>query len=143
MDALDEQIINILKGNGRMPASEIGKLINLSIPAVTERMRKLERSGVITGYTVCLDHAKLGYNLQAFILVTVEGTTQTSDFRQQVLNQLQVLECHHITGEYDYLLKVLVENTLALETFITSTLKTIKGVIRSNTIVVLSTPKAV
>lgn len=138
MDALDLQIINILKSNSRQSASEIGKKVNLSIPAVAERMRKLERSGIITGYTINLDYRQLGYQLLAYILVTVEGTDQSRNFREQILNQPPVMECYHITGEYDYLLKVLVENTAALEAFLTNTLKAIKGIVRSNTMIAIS-----
>lgn len=138
VDALDLQIVNILKANSRQSASEIGKMVNLSIPAVAERMRKLERSGIITGYTINLDYGKLGYQLLAYILVTVDGTDQSRNFREQIINQPAVRECYHISGEYDYLLKVLVENTLALETFLTNTLKSISGVVRSNTMIAIS-----
>jgi len=141
VDALDHQIIGILTKNSRMPASEIGKLISLSIPAVTERIRKLERTGVIQGYTVCLDYNQLGYKLLAYLLVTVDGPRYASIFKETVNAQPQIIECHHITGEYDYLLKVLVEDTSALESFISQVLKNDHGVIRSNTLVVLSTLK--
>lgn len=138
MDALDLQIIAILKTNSRQSASEIGKMVNLSIPAVAERMRKLERSGIITSYTINLDYSKLGYNLLAYILVTVDGTEQARNFREQIIIQPPVMECYHITGEYDYLLKVLVEDPGALEAFLTNNLKSINGVVRSNTMIALS-----
>lgn len=140
MDTLDSQIIELLIENGRLPASEISKLVNLSLPAVTERIRKLERSGIICGYTVCLDYSKLGYKLLAYLLITVAGP-YASAFKETMVTLPQIVECHHITGEYDYLIKVMVADTQALETFITQVLKNSHGVIRSNTLVVLSTIK--
>lgn len=141
MDAIDSAILAELKGNARASASEIGRKVNLSVPAVSERIRKLESAGVIRQYTVQIDRVKTGKALTAFILVSVSGTKQTQAFRDAAVRQPCVLECHHMAGAYDYLLKVAAENTQALESFITLTLKTLPGVMGTNTMISLSTLK--
>lgn len=141
MDAIDSAILSELKGNARASASEIGRKVNLSVPAVAERIRKLETAGVIRQYTVRVDRAKAGKSLTAFILVSIAGTQHTQAFRDAVTRQPFVLECHHMAGAYDYLLKVAAEDTQALDVIITRTLKTLPGVAGTNTMIALSTLK--
>jgi Lrp/AsnC family leucine-responsive transcriptional regulator len=141
MDAIDLGILEILKENSRTTASEIGKKVNLSVPAVAERIRKLEESGVITKFTVAMDKEKFNLKLQAFIFVALNHAGQVESFRKTIIQHCSVLEVHHITGEYDYLLKVLVEDTKGLEDFLSLNLKKIPGVARSNTHIVLLTLK--
>ncbi|MGE5627011.1 MAG: Lrp/AsnC family transcriptional regulator [Solirubrobacterales bacterium] len=141
MDIIDIKILDILKENGRATASEISKRVNLSIPAVSERIRKLEDSNVIEKYTVKINRENTNKKLMAFIFVNIDKTENVDGFRSNIVKQPPVLECHHMAGEYDYLLKVLVEDSRALEKFISDTLKKIKGVNKSNTIIVLSSLK--
>lgn len=141
MDQIDQGILRELSANGRATVSEISKQVRLSVPAVAERIRKLEESGVIGSYTVQIDRKKSGFGLMAFISVRIESTERIGAFREAVLQFPAVLECHHIAGPYDYLLKVLVEDTEALERFLSDSLKQIPGVAGSNTTVVLSTLK--
>ena len=141
MDAIDTAILGELRENGSAPVSEIGRKVNLSVPAVAERIRKLEGAGIIRQYTVRISREKTGKALTAFILVCVGGTQRAQAFRDAVIRQPCVLECHHVAGAYDYLLKVAVEDMRALEAFITQTLKTIPGVTGTNTIISLSTLK--
>jgi Lrp/AsnC family leucine-responsive transcriptional regulator len=141
MDATDQAILNALKQNSRATASEIGKQVKLSVPAVAERIRKLEQSGVLEQYTVKLNREKTGMKLLAFILVNVGPTERVEPFRAAVTKYGAVLECHHIAGEYDYLLKVLVEDAAALDRFLSEHLKRIGGVARTNTIIALATLK--
>ncbi|KPU45306.1 HTH-type transcriptional regulator LrpC [Oxobacter pfennigii] len=141
MDELDIKIIKLLKSNSRMTGSEIGKRINLSVPAVAERMRKLEDGGIISQYTIKIDRDKLDRGLMAFIFATIEKTEHIKGFREAIKSEEAVLECHHIAGEYDYLLKVVVKNTSDLEEFISNKLKKTAGVTRTNTIIALSSIK--
>ncbi|WP_178025245.1 Lrp/AsnC ligand binding domain-containing protein [uncultured Paenibacillus sp.] len=141
MDHTDQRILNALKQNGRITASDIGKQVGLSVPAVSERIRKLEEAGVIEAYTVKINRAKTGLKLLAFIFVGIEHTQHVEPFRKAIVACEPVLECHHIAGEYDYLLKVLVEDTVQLEAFLTGTLKKIPGVQKSNTMISLSSLK--
>jgi Lrp/AsnC family transcriptional regulator, leucine-responsive regulatory protein len=141
MDAIDIAILDALKQNARASASEIGKRVSLSVPAAAERIRKLERAGIIAGYTVRVDREKTGHALLAFLLVRVGGTENVKAFRKEIVRHDCVLECHHVTGAYDYLLKVAAEDVRALESFISGTLKGVKGVLDTNTMISLHTLK--
>ncbi|NPV92987.1 MAG: Lrp/AsnC family transcriptional regulator [Firmicutes bacterium] len=141
MDALDLKIIGILKQNSRTTSSEISRQINLSIPAVAERIRKLEEARVIERYTLKLKRSGFGLNLLAFILVNVDPAKKSEPFRALVEKEDRVLECHHVAGEYDFLLKVAARDTEELEQLISNRLKKTAGVTRTNTIVVLTTAK--
>ncbi len=141
MDAIDLKIIEVLKKNSRSSTSEISKNVNLSIPAVAERIRKMEEAAVIEKYTLKINRKKINCKLLAFILVGLDKSEHIENFREAVLRYNCILECHHIAGEYDYLLKVAVADTESLEEFLSNTLKKIKGVFKSNTIISLSSLK--
>lgn len=141
MDLTDQAILEALKHNGRASAAAIGKSVNLSVPAVLERMRKLTQSGIIQGYTVRINRQKTGQKLLAFVFVRLNGSSDTDAFRQQVAGYSCVLESHHITGGYDYLLKVCAEDTAALESFLTERLKASGVIAETNTMIVLATQK--
>ncbi len=141
MDAIDYAILNELKVNGRASASEISKKVKLSIPAVAERIRKLEQAEVIRQYTIKINRDKIEKRLLAFIFINIDKTEDIDNFRNVIVQHNCVLECHHVAGTYDYLLKVIAEDTKALENFLSKTLKKIKGVSSSNTIISLITLK--
>lgn len=141
MDNIDLNIIELLKENGRATASDISRRVKLSVPAVSERMRRLEESGIIKEYTVRISREDLGYRLLAIIFVNIGQTGNIQGFRNTIVKYPEVIECHHMAGEYDYMLKVLLKDTSELEEFISRKLKSIKGVDKSNTQVVLSTIK--
>ena len=141
MDSIDYAILAALQENGRATASSISQKINLSIPAVAERIRKLEAADVIQQYTIKINRRKIDKRLLVFILVNLAETGDIAGFRTAITAHRCVLECHHIAGSYDYLLKVVLEDTAALEEFLTGTLKKIPGVTSSNTIITLTTLK--
>lgn len=141
MDMIDLKIIQMLTKNSRITSSDISKKIHLSVPAVTERIRKLEEEKVIKKYTLLLNRKKFKLNLMAFVLVRLDKSEDVPHFQETILGCDWVLECHHITGEYNYLLKVLVEDMDKFEVFLTHFLKKITGVGLTNTMVVLSTTK--
>ncbi|BAK98375.1 AsnC family transcriptional regulator [Oscillibacter valericigenes Sjm18-20] len=141
MDAIDHAILNELKRNGRASASEISKKVNLSIPAVAERIRKMEQAEVIQQYTIKINRDKIGKHLLAFIFVNIDKTENIENFKNTIVQHDCVLECYHVAGIYDYLLKVATEDTQALEDFLSNTLKKIKGVSSSNTFIALITLK--
>lgn len=141
MDIIDAKILEVLKQNGRSTASDISKKVNLSIPAVSERIRKLEEANIIEQYTVKINREKMGYKLLAIIFVNIDHTANIQQFRESIVQFSEVMECHHMAGEYDYMLKVLVEDTAQLEDFLSEKLKSIRGVQTSNTLIVLSTLK--
>lgn len=141
MDGIDIAIVNQLKQNGRASSSEISKKVNLSVPAVAERIRKLEQAGIIEQYTIRINRLKTNQKLLTFIFINIDKTDNIDNFRRTIVQYDCVLECHHIAGAYDYLLKVVLEDTQALENFLSKTLKKITGVINSNTIITLTTLK--
>ncbi len=140
MDTTDRQILQALQANGRATASQIARQVSLSVPAVSERMRKLEDSGVILGYAARVDQAALGRGLMAFILVLLSDSKWVDGFREAVTGLDAVTECHHIAGEYDYLLKTRTSDTKELEGLLKD-LKRIRGVARTNTVIALATVK--
>ncbi len=141
MDKLDCEILEALKENARASASEISRRVSLSVPAVSERIRKMEQSGIIEKYTVRVGRKAAGYHLMAFIFVTIATVSRSTFFQEQIVLDPCVLECHAIAGPNDYLLKVLVRDTDELEHFLSHTLKNIDGVVAVNTIIRLSTMK--
>ncbi|WP_026895968.1 Lrp/AsnC family transcriptional regulator [Clostridiisalibacter paucivorans] len=141
MDIIDEKIIDVLKENSRATASQISKNVNLSIPAVSDRIRRLEESNIIEKYTIKLNREKLGYKLMAFVFINIDCAPNIHGFRELIIEFSEVIECHHMAGEYDYMIKVLVSDTTELEDFLSNKLKSIKGVQKSNTLIALSTLK--
>jgi Lrp/AsnC family leucine-responsive transcriptional regulator len=141
MDAIDRDILQLLKADGRISHSDIGKHVHLSLPAVSERVRKLEACGCIDGFTVKLNREYLGLGLLAFIFITLERPEHIPAFQAAVQEEEAVLECHHLAGEFDYLLKTATGSTKQLEELISLRLKQIPGVIKTNTMIALSTIK--
>src|SRR5216684_860591 len=140
MDAFDSKILKLLIQNARITGADIARKVNLSLPAVTERLRKLSKSGVIDSYTIKINREKLSLHLMAFIHVWIDHTKNIS-VKEQVLPMNEVLECHHMAGDCDLLLKVLVKDTAALEEFLIHKVKAIKAVTRTSTTIILSTYK--
>ena len=141
MDAIDQTIITLLKENSRMPNAQIGTVVHLSVPAVSERIRKLKEQGIIRRFTLQLNREKTGSALLALIFVTLSNPKYRQGFLACVDQTPAILECHHLAGEYDYLLKAAVSGTGELEKLVSEQLKAIPGVARTNTVVVLSTLK--
>ncbi len=140
MDKVDVSILKLLQENARMPGADIARRIHLSLPAVTERLRKLSESGLISKFTIHLANEPFGWDTRAFIKVWIDHT-QSHDVIIDVELLDEVLECHHIAGDYDLLLKVLVAGTKELEDFLVNKLKVIKGISRTSTTMVLGTYK--
>lgn len=138
LDPIDMQILMLLQEHCKMQLAKIGDRVGLSAPAVIERIKKLEDSGVITGYTATLDARKLGRDITAFIGVSIAHPKAIREFEQQIDSRPEVMECHHVTGGYTLLLKVKTFNTTTLEELI-SHIRSIDGVGRTETMVVLST----
>ncbi|MFZ0886991.1 MAG: Lrp/AsnC family transcriptional regulator [Candidatus Binataceae bacterium] len=138
LDAIDLQIIDILQDQGRIPHVKLGEQVGLSAPSVIERVKKLEDSGIITGYHASVDARRLGKDVTAFIGVSINHPRLIGLFEQSVATLEDVLECHHVTGAHTLLLKVKTDDTSSLERLISS-IRSIEGVERTETMVVLST----
>lgn len=140
IDEIDVKILELLQENGRMQRSDVAEVVDLSISAVSDRMRKLEERGVIQGYRAVVDAKRLHLDITAFIRVSVEGSERYSGFVDRVSDMEQVLEVHSITGEGSHLLKVRTTNTTTLERFL-SDIQAIPGVTHTTTSIVLSSFK--
>ena len=140
MDNMDIKILKLLQKNSRITASEIGSLINLSVPACSERLRKLESTGVIKQYTAIINPESLKKLLTAFMYIGLERPKYIDKFLEAVNEEDDILECHYLAGDFDYLLKIITENTFTLEKLL-NRIKSVQGVHRTRTIVILSTIK--
>jgi Lrp/AsnC family leucine-responsive transcriptional regulator len=138
LDDIDLHILDLLQEDCRASLVRLGEQVGLSAPAVLERIKKLESAGIVTGYRAILDGRRLGLDITAFIGVIISHPTLIGDFERQVVALRDVLECHHVTGEYTLLLKVKTANTSSLERLI-SQIRSLDGVARTETMVVLST----
>jgi Lrp/AsnC family leucine-responsive transcriptional regulator len=139
LNDVDLQILDLLQRDSTQSYAELGRRVGLSTSAVNERIKKLERAGVLRSWSVVVDPAAVDLSLCAFMMVVLEG--HDDEFVEQVSGLAEVQECHHITGEFSYLLKIRVRDTAALEDFLMQKLKQIPGFSRTHTIIVLSSPK--
>ena len=105
IDQIDQKIVGELLEDGRLPIAELGRRVNLSSPAVAERLKRLERTGVITGYRAQVDPRALGYELLAIVRVK-PAPRQLPKIPELAAEIPQVVECHRITGEDCFYLKV-------------------------------------
>lgn len=140
MDNTDIKIINLLRKNSRANASEIAEKIKLSVSAVIERIKKLENNGIILGYTVVLDNEKIGKDVVAMMSVSIDHPKYNGAFEAAVLANPHISECHYIAGDFDYLLKVITDNTKSLEKVLNE-IKGVQGVSKTKTSIVFSSPK--
>ncbi|HZV12660.1 MAG TPA: Lrp/AsnC family transcriptional regulator [Candidatus Kapabacteria bacterium] len=140
LDEIDIHIVDLLQENGRMHRNEIAEKIELSLPAASERLRKLEEKGIIKQYTAILDHKKLGCDVTAYIFVQLDKSTHYQNFIHKATAHPEILECHAVTGDGSHLLKVRTKNTETLEKLL-SLIQSWQGVTGTRTSVVLSSPK--
>lgn len=140
LDPLDLKILSILQSHGRSHLAEIAKEVELSSPAVMERVKKLESHGVIKGYQAVLDAKKVGKEITAFIGVSISHQRYIDEFASRMVRQHDVLECHHVTGDESFILKVRTANTDSLEKLL-GEIRSVEGVTQTVTKLVLSTPK--
>jgi Lrp/AsnC family leucine-responsive transcriptional regulator len=140
LDAIDLQILQTLQAHGRTKRNELAEQVKLSIPAVSERLRKLEERGVIRGYHAVLDGRKIGYGLSAFIFIATDSPSHYAKIIERALAHPEILECHAVTGEGSHLLKVKTQSTATLEKLLAQ-IQSWPGVTNTRTHVVLSSPK--
>ena len=138
MDDIDRKILQKLQANARITLSELSEEITLSLPAISERLKKLEASGVIRQYTAVLAPEKLNKHLMALIFLRFDNPKNGDHFAALVKNESEIKECYYITGDFDYSLKILTESTQTLEKLLTR-IKNSPGVVKTKTIVILST----
>lgn len=140
LDELDFKILRTLQLNGRTKRNELADQVQLSVPSVSERLKKLEDNKIIEGYYTKVNRQTFGYDILAFILVMMDSSKHYKDLIKHVDKHQNILECHSVLGEGSHLLKVLVKNTDALEKLL-SEIQTWLGVTGTKTTYVLSTIK--
>lgn len=141
MDHIDKIIIDQLQADGTLTYAEIGAAAGLSASAVNDRLKRLKADGAIRRMTADVDPAALGLNLLAFVLVAVNEPTGEGRFREAMKAAPEVLECHHLTGDFSYLLKLRLRDTAHLEHFLMDRLKPLAGVVRTHSLIALSSVK--
>ena len=140
MDDIDVAILEILQKNGRTRRNNLAEKVGLSLPSVSERLRKLEEGDYITGYTAIVNHKKLGKDITAFITVAIDSSKHSHTFVEPAHATDEILECHAITGEGSHMLKIRTENTITLERLLAK-IQSWTGVTGTRTHLVLSTSK--
>jgi Lrp/AsnC family transcriptional regulator, leucine-responsive regulatory protein len=140
MDDIDIRMLEILQRNGRTKRNDLAEAVGLSVPSVSERLRKLEEGGVVTGYYARLDHRKLGRDITAFIFVTVDSSRHYAQFLEHANALDEVQECHAVTGDPSHILKIRTANTGSLEKLLAK-IQAWPGVVSTSTNLVLSTSK--
>jgi Lrp/AsnC family transcriptional regulator, leucine-responsive regulatory protein len=141
MDAIDMKAVEHLQLAGRESWAALGMALGMTGPAAAERVRRLEADGVIRGYAALIDPESVGAALTAYVAVTLERPGNRAAFLRRIARLVEVQECHHVAGDYDYLLKVRCAGTADLDRVLTDELKSVSGVVSTRTTVVLRTLK--
>jgi Lrp/AsnC family leucine-responsive transcriptional regulator len=141
LSTLDSKLLRALVKNARSSWAELAQLIRYSPPAAADRVHRLEERGVILGYSARLDPEQVGYPLTAYVSVILDRPARRADFLKEVMKLERVLEIHHTAGNEDYLLKVVSASTRDLDHFLSEILKSIPGLARTRTTIVLATAK--
>ena len=142
LDQVDRDILAMLQQDGRASASYIAQEIGMSIPAVTARIKKLQESGVIMGFTALLDHRKMGRDVSAFITVISESSAHYSDVVLQANKTPEIVQCFTTTGNGSHVLLAVTENTTSLEKLL-RIIQGWPGVMRTETQMILSSYKSI
>ena len=140
LDEIDISILESLQTNGRMRRNDLAERVGLSLPSVSDRLRKLEEGGYITGYYAKVDHRKMGRDVTAFIFVFVDSSKHYQTFVEHAGAHDDIIECHAVTGDGSFLLKVRTVNTSGLEKLL-GKIQSWTGVTGTKTNLVLSTSK--
>lgn len=139
LDEIDRQLLNYLQADARITNTELARRVELSAPGLQRRVRKLEEMGIIESYVTLVNREAVGFDMLCFVQVTLQRHEPQAirDFKEVIQNMPEVLECFHITGEYDYLLKVVVRNRKHLEQFLLEKLTPVPGMDKIRTSLVL------
>ena len=135
MDSTDIRILKILQQEARISMKELGLRVNLTSPAVSERIKRLEESGVIEGYAAIVNPQKLKLHVEAIVHVSMKVSAHER-FKKLALEEREIIECHHVTGEDCMTVKVVCEDTHRLEEI----LDKIQAIGDTKTAIILSSP---
>ncbi|MDA0195320.1 MAG: Lrp/AsnC family transcriptional regulator [Bacteroidetes bacterium] len=140
---MDRNILEILQSSAKITNAQLSKEIGLSPAPTLERVKKLEVSGIIKSYHAVLDTDKIGLGVSTFVLVTLKGHNKTNieSFIKSINQIEEVIECHHVTGSGDFILKVITENIASYQKLMLEKVTDIKEVDNMQSMVILSTFK--
>ena len=143
LDEVDVRLLALLQQDGRITNADLAKSVGLSPPTVLQRVRALEKTGLIKGYHALLDADRLGLKITAFAMITLalHQEQPIERFRRSVQDIEEILECYHISGEFDFLMKIVVKDIRAYEQFVREKLSKIKGIGQIRTSFVLAPTK--
>jgi len=141
MNSQDRSILNILQKDGRCSYSDIGKTVGLSTTAVKDRIDKLIQKGSLKNFSATIAAEDAGYSVMAFVFVGIDRIEQCQEFEQTILGLSNVMECHHVTGMFNYLLKVISKDMRELEQLLVNEIKIPGMVSRTETTIVFSSVK--
>jgi len=143
LDETDVQILHLLQTDGRITNAELAKRVGLSPPSVLQRVRALEKAGLIKGYVALLDPERLGLKITAMVMISLSLHQEQpiERFRRGIQDIPEITECHHVSGDFDFLLKVVVRDMRAYEVFLREKLSKIKGIGKITTNFVLASNK--
>lgn len=130
MDAIDNKLLTLLQQDTKKTTKELSLKLNLSVTAVYERIKKLEREGVISKYIALLDKTKIDKNFMVFCHIKLIQHTKEflTKFEKEVIKLEEVLECFHVSGDYDYILKIYVKDMEAYREFMVTKLTTLQHI---------------
>jgi len=140
MDIIDIKILNILKENARTKASAIADQIDLSISAVTERIKKLEQNGIIDKYTLIVNQKKIGNDISVIMEVSIDHPSHIDSFIQFVNDTSNIISCYCVTGDFDFILKIMIDSSEGLEQLYRM-VKGFEGVKETKTYIILKNIK--
>ena len=142
-DAIDKKLIALLQADSKQTNKELSNKLNLSVTAVYERIKKLENQGVISKYVALVKKEKVEKSFVAFCHIKLIQHTQdyVVKFEKEVANLQEVMECYHISGDYDYLLKVIVEDMEAFREFMVNKLTSIHHIGSTHSMFVINEVK--
>ncbi len=142
-DALDLRILDYLKTNSRHTIKEMATLLHVSTTPIFDRIKKLERNGVISKYVALINPKKVGKKLIAFVHISMKehGKTALDHFAAETNKFDEIIECHHVTGDADFLLKIITEDIESFNLFLTERLSSIPNISHVNSSFCLSTRK--
>ncbi len=138
LEQVDQQICMLLAADGRMSYADLGRATGLSTSAVHQRVKRLERRGVITGYTAHINHHAIGLPLTAFIALRPLDVTEPDDYPDRLVDTAEIEACYSVAGSDSYLVKVRVADPVALEDLLSRIRKTAN--VSTHTTIVLSIP---
>lgn len=130
IDETDRKILDLLKKDGRMTVKEISKHLNLTSTPIFERIKKMEKSGIIDHYTIVLNQEKLGKNFHAFAHISLKDHTKerVAKLEESLLAIPEIVECHYVSGNTDFIIKILVEDMEQYKNFVMNKLLGVENI---------------